>query len=112
VILEWNEAEVRQFLEEPDGELGRTLMTKVGELVVKGAQRRALRRSGRMADEITFRVDRDDEGLFTAVESPARNPKTGFPYPIVHEGRKVRDRRAHRSLRPALRDIRHIEARG
>jgi hypothetical protein len=114
VILEWDESEVKRFLAEPDGELGRTLMTAVGELVVKGAKRRALRRTGRMADEITFRVERDDEGLFTGIYSPARNPETGFPYPIVHEGRTeiIRDRRPHRSLRPALKDIRHIEARG
>lgn len=112
VVIEWDETTVHRFLSEPEGELGRTLMVALGEIVLAGAKKRALRRTGRMADEMAFVVETDAEGLFTGVYSPAVNPETGFPYPIVHEGRKVRDRRAHRSLRPALRDIRNIAAGG
>jgi hypothetical protein len=110
VIIEWHEATVRQFLAEPDGELGQTLMRALGEVVTEGAKRRALRRTGKMADEMQFWVDGDTEGVYCDVGTTAASPK-GFPYPYVHEGptRVIRDRRAHRSLRPALRDIRNIE---
>lgn len=112
VIIEWDTTQVDHFLKDPNGELGVTLMRALGEVVTAGAKRRALRRTGRMASEITFTVGRDEAGVYTDVLSPARDPRTGFPYPIVHEGRKVRDRRPHRSLRPALRDIRKIVTSG
>src|SRR5262249_52733984 len=107
VIIEWDEAEVERFLEDPDGPLGVELLTRLGEVVLEGARRRALRRTGQMADAMYFQAGRDEDGMFVGVYSPATSPR-GFPYPIVHEGRRVRDRRAHRSLRPALRDIRQI----
>jgi hypothetical protein len=111
VIVDWNQAQVAEFMGDPNGELGRTLMTALGEIVTAGAKRRALRRTGRMADEMRFWVDRDEAGIYTDVGTTAANLKTGFPYPYVHEGptRVIRDRRPHRSLRPALRDIRKIE---
>ncbi len=111
VIIDWDESQVREFIASPNGELGRTLMTALGEVVLAGAKRRALRRTGRMIDAMRTEVGRDEQGVYTDVVSPVRDPDTGFPYAIVHEGKKVRDRRPHRSLRPALRDIRHIETR-
>ncbi len=113
VIIEWDETQVRRFLAEPNGELGHHLMDALGEIVEQGAKRRALRRTGRMADAITHVVGADEAGVYADILSPARDPKTGFPYPYVHEGptRVIRDRRPHRSLRPALRDIRKIETR-
>ena len=113
VIIDWDESQVRRFMADPNGELGETLMRALGEIVTEGAKKRALVRTGRMRDEIRFEVGRDEAGVFTDVISPATNPKTGFPYPYVHEGptRVIRDRRPHRSLRPALRDIRKIETR-
>jgi hypothetical protein len=111
VVVDWNQAQVAEFMGDPNGELGRTLMHALGEIVTEGAKRRALRRTGRMADEMQFWVERDEAGVYTDVGTTAANPKTGFPYPYVHEGptRVIRDRRPHRSLRPALRDIRKIE---
>ena len=66
-----------------------------------------------MIDAMKYEVGRDEAGVYTDVISPVQNPKTGFGYAIMHEGptRIIRDRRPHRSLRPALRDIRKIEAR-
>ena len=113
VIIDWDETQVRRFLAEPNGELGRTLMAALGEVVLAGAKKRALRRTGRMVDAMRSEVGGDELGVYTDVISPAVNPKTGFPYPYTHEGptRILRDRRPHRSLRPALRDIRKIETR-
>ncbi len=111
VIIDWDESQVREFLNSPNGELGRTLMAALGEIVLAGARRRALRRTGRMAAAMRTQVGRDEAGVYTDVISPVQDPRTGFPYAVVHEGRKVRDRRPHRSLRPALRDIRKIETR-
>ncbi len=108
VVIEWDETQVEHFLSDPNGELGETLMRALGEVVTAGAKRRALRRTGRMQSEITYRVGRDEAGVYTDVASPVRDPRTGVPYAVFHEGRKVRDRRPHRSLRPALRDIRKI----
>ncbi len=111
VIIDWDESQVRQFLASPNGPLGRDLMDALGQIVEAGAKRRALRRTGAMQAAITHVVGADAAGVYTDIISPVQNPKTGFPYAIVHEGRKVRDRRPHRSLRPALRDIRKIETR-
>ena len=113
VVIDWDETQVRHFMADPNGELGRTLMEALGEIVLAGAKRRALRRTGRMVNAMRSEVGGDEAGVYTDVISPAVNPKTGFPYPYVHEGptRVLRDRRPHRSLRPALRDIRKIETR-
>jgi hypothetical protein len=109
VLIEWDLEQVRRFIDDPNGELGITLMTALGETVLKGAQKRALRRTGRMAREMRYEVGNDGVSVYTDVISPAQDPRShNFPYPIVHEGKKVRDRRPHRSLRPALRDIRQI----
>jgi hypothetical protein len=114
VVVNWDESQVREFMADPNGELGRTLMQALGEIVLAGAKRRALRRTGRMVDAMRFEVGRDEAGVYTDVLSPVQNPKTGVQYAYFHEGptRIIRDRRPHRSLRPALRDIRNIEARG
>jgi hypothetical protein len=111
VLIEWNQIEVERFLHDPNGELGRGLMAKLGEVVLAGAKRRALRRTGRMANEMFFKVDTDARGVYTDIISPAQNEKSGFHYPLMHERKKVRDRRPHRSLRPALADIRKILTR-
>ena len=111
VVIDWDETQVREFMADPNGELGRTLMEALGGIVLEGAKRRALRRTGRMIDAMKYEVGRDEAGVYTDVISPVQNEKTGFPYAIMHEGptRIIRDRRVHRSLRPALRDIRKIE---
>src|ERR1700749_1213008 len=104
ILLEWHEAEVAEFFENPAGPLGRTLMAAIGRTVLASAQRRALKRTGRMVDAMYYEVGHDEEvGLYVDVVSPVKSPK-GFPYAIVHEDRQPRDRRPHRSLRPALRD--------
>lgn len=108
VIIEWDETQVKRFTADPDGPLGVELMHRLAQVVLEGAKRRALVRSGRMRDAMTYIVDRDEHGLFAAVISPVQNPKSGMPYAFAHEGRKTRDRRPHRSLKPALRDIRKI----
>lgn len=108
VVIEWNTTQVKRFLDDPNGELGVQLMHRLARVVLDGARQRALSRTGRMRSEMTYIVDRDEQGLFAAIISPVQNPKTGFPYAIAHEAKRIRDRRPHRSLKPALRDIRKI----
>jgi len=108
MFVEWDLAQLAEFERNPDGELGRGLMEVIGQGVEDAAKRKALRRTGRMADAITHEVGSDADGLYADIISPATDPKTGFPYPVTHEGAKVRDRRPHRSLRPALDEIPHI----
>jgi len=119
VILEWSPAEVARFTRDPHGPLGVTLMEACARVVLIGARRRALRQTGRMVSEMYAETGADVLGLYADVISPVRSLKPssyqqrtgqGFPYAIVHEVRKPRDRRPHRSLRPALRDIRTILA--
>ncbi|HEY5987035.1 MAG TPA: hypothetical protein VIV12_11770 [Streptosporangiaceae bacterium] len=108
IEVKWDDRQLREFLNNPDGPVGEQVFAKLGEVVLAGARRRALRRTGRMAAEMYYKVGRDAVGLHTDVVSPVRSAQ-GFPYPWVHEKRgKVRDRRPHRSLMPALRDIRKI----
>jgi len=106
-VLQWDEAELEVMFGDREGAL-HGLMDAIGEIVTLGAKRRAERRTGRMAAEITYVVGEDPAGVYVDIMSPALAPKTGFPYPVVHEGRKVRDRRPHRSLRPALLDIKRL----
>lgn len=101
VVIEWDDAQVAEWLADPNGDLGEQLMDRLGAVVAAGAKRRALRRTGRMASEIHHVLGRDESGLYADIVSPVF-------YARFHEGRKVRDRRPHRSLRPALRDIRRI----
>jgi hypothetical protein len=105
--LQWDEAELAAEFDDREGVL-KGLMTAIGEVVVLGAKRRAERRTGTMQRDIAYAVLEDEAGIYVDIYSPARAPKTGFPYPIVHEGKKIRDRRPHRSLRPALTDIKKI----
>jgi hypothetical protein len=108
VILDWDDRKLDHYLNDPTGEIGVELVDKLGAVVLAGAKRRALRRTGAMASAMRYRVIREDGELYAVIESPVQNKETGFPYAVVHEGKKVRDRRPHRSLRPALRDIRKI----
>jgi len=108
VYLDWDDIALDAFLNDPDGPIGRDLFVTLAETVLKGAKSRAERRTGAMADAMTYELGRDEAGLYADVISPVLSPGRNFPYAIVHEGRKVRDRRPHRSLRPALQDIRHI----
>jgi hypothetical protein len=101
VVLEWDDVQVAGWLNDPNGDLGLQLMARLGETVTAGAKRRALKRTGRMAAGIHYVVGRDRQGVYADVIRPVF-------YARFHEGAKVRDRRPHRSLRPALRDIRHI----
>ena len=101
VTIEWDDAQLAEFLNDPNGELGQHLMVQLGDIVVSGAKRRALKRTGRMAGEIHKELGRDDGGVYVDIISPVY-------YARFHEGRKVRDRRPHRSLRPALNDVKHL----
>jgi len=106
--VELDETAIAEMFRNPDGPL-RPIMERCGGIVVLGAKRRAEKRTGKMAGEIETRGPAADErGLYIDVISPATAAKTGFPYPTVHEGRHVRDRRAHRSLRPALNDLKKL----
>jgi hypothetical protein len=108
VTIEWSEREVRRFSREPNGDLALQLFRKLAEVVLAGAKRRALVRTGDMRNDMEYRIGTDDVGLYADVISPVQNPKTGFPYALMHERRKPKDRRPHRSLAPALNDIRKI----
>lgn len=103
--VRWYESRRRRFFDEPEGEVGRKILARAGRIAAEGAKRRALKRTGRMAEGIDYAVVKLDGKLVCVVYSGAVDPKTGFPYPVVHEGRHVRDRRPHRSLQPALKDI-------
>lgn len=106
--LQWDDFTLEEFLSSPEGPIGEELFRVLAQAVLAGAKSRAERRTGRMIDAMTYQLGRDEQGLYADVISPVLSPGRGFPYAIVHEGRKVRDRRPHRSLRPALQDIRHI----
>ena len=108
VIIEWDDREIRRFTREPNGDLALQLFRKLAEVVLLGAKRRALVRTGDMKNDMQYRIDTDEIGLCADVFSPVQNPKTGFPYAIMHERRKPKDRRPHRSLAPSLNDIRKI----
>ena len=112
VVIEWDEIQYQSFIRDPAGPLGYELMDKLAAVVLAGAKRRALRRTGRMIGEMYYELGSDEAGMYADIISPVQDPKTGFPYANVHEGRKVRDRRPHRSLRPALADIRNILTSG
>jgi hypothetical protein len=105
VVLEWNETEAARWVHDPHGELGRVLMHAIGVVVLARAQVLVLRRTGRMAAAMTFNVAADEIGVFCDIVSPVTSA-AGFPYAIMHEGRKVRDRRPHRSLVPAAESLR------
>jgi len=108
IAIIWDQYEFDAFSRNPDGPLGRDLMEVIGEGVVEIAKQKALRRTGRMASQITHQVDADSTGLYADIISPATDPKTGFPYPMAHEGSHPRDRRPHRSLKPALDEIQSV----
>jgi hypothetical protein len=105
--IEWDDAELAKMFHDPDGPL-HDVMERCGGIVETGAKRRAEKRSGRMRAAIEASpVAADDQGIYVDVHSPVLS-KTGFPYATVHEGRNVRDRRAHRSLKPALNDLKKL----
>jgi len=108
VILEWDTFALENFYRNPTGPLGTELMDRLAAVVLAGAKRRALRRTGNMIDAMRYELGEDEFGQYADVLSPVQDPATGFPYAVVHESKRVRDRRPHRSLRPALRDIRSI----
>jgi hypothetical protein len=112
VVIEWDELAYQDFLRNPTGPLGYELMDRLAEVVLAGAKARALRRTGNMIDAMTYELGSDEFGMYADIISPVQDPKTGFPYAMVHEGKRVRDRRPHRSLRPALADVRNILTAG
>lgn len=89
--LVWNDPEVEHLLHSEDGPVGRLLGHK-GEIVAKGAKRRAPvspdgsggRPSGYMRSHIGWRRGKDERGLYVDIESPARTP-TGEPYGLFVE---------------------------
>jgi hypothetical protein len=107
ITIVWNPAGLADLIYNPDGPLSEFLHA-AGKIVTAGAQARALVRTGKMRDEITYELARSAKGCYVSIVSPATNPATGFPYPLVHESAHPRDRRPHRSLVPALGDIAKI----
>jgi hypothetical protein len=104
VVIEWDPYALKNFQDNAHGPFSPALRA-LGEIVTRGAKARAEVRTGRMRSEITYVLHSEPGGCSVEIISPAVNPADGFPYPIVHEGRHVRDRRPHRSLRPALMDV-------
>ena len=114
VVIDWDESQVREFMADPNGELGRTLMEALGEIVLEGAKRRALRGTGRMIDAMKYEVGRDEAGVYTDVISPRAKPEDRVSCTrICTRGRRVSSGTGVRTgpSRPALRDIRKIETR-
>jgi len=111
IRLEWNLGALERFMHSPAGGF-RPGADKLAAVVVAGAKARALVRTGRMKDEITAEILPGPNGLLIRIISPATNPADGFNYPLVHERAHPRDRRPHRSLAPALRDILKVTGRG
>jgi len=105
IIIDWDDAQLAEWMRDPNGDLGVQLMETLGDYVVSGAKRRALKRTGRMASEIYKQMGTDAAGVYVDIISPVY-------YARFHEGKHVRDRRPHRSLRPALNDVRRIERAG
>jgi hypothetical protein len=97
-------------LNDPDGEVGRAFRARIVEPVVAQAKLLAKKRTGRMAAEIRSDSGRDAESAYFDVVSPAQNPKSGFPYPIMHERRKTHDKVPQPSLRPAVESVPDIAA--
>src|SRR5258708_11961640 len=108
VLVEGDTFPLEKFYGDPLGPLGEELIGRLGEVVLEGAKRRALHKTGRMEEAMYSVLGEDELGLYADIISPVQNPQSGFPYAIMHEARKIRDRRPHRSLVPALRDIRNI----
>ena len=117
VEVTWNDAELASFEHNPDGE-AKPLVDALGRVVTEGAKRRALVRTGQMRSLIYYTVEPDEIGMRVEILSPARNLNPNedewpaFNYPIVHERKHPRDRRPHRSLVPALLDLRKITEPG
>jgi hypothetical protein len=103
-VVEVDHLALAAFLDNPHGTLALDVMTPIAEVVKNGAKRRAEVRTGRMRDSCRYSIAHDEAGVYADVGYTAVNDK-GFPYPLVHEDRRVRDRRPHRSLRPALNDV-------
>lgn len=104
--VQWNDVEYVRMLHDVFGPLG-PMLNRAGAIVMAGAKRRALKRTGKMAAEIFYQVGSDATSVYVDVRSPVQS-KEGFPYASVHEGKHVRDRRPHRSLKPALNDLRKL----
>lgn len=105
--VQWNDVEYVKMLHDEFGPLG-PVLNRAGAIVMAGAKRRALKRTGKMAAEIFYQVGSDATSVYVDVRSPVRSKSRSFPYASVHEGRHVRDRRAHRSLKPALNDLKRL----
>lgn len=117
VRVDWDNYEFAKFVS-PEGPIGSKLRD-CGDAVTRRAKLLALKRTGRMAAEIRSTAVHEDQfsldpGLVVEIESPAVVSRTGFPYPVVFEGRNddvstrgrpLRIRRTHRSLIPALNEV-------
>ena len=99
-VIEWNLPALADMIENPDGPLAPALHA-IGRAGADEAKARALVRTGRMRDDITYQVERGAKGCYVSIVSPARNPRDGFNYPVMHEEAHTRDRPPHRSLGPA-----------
>lgn len=84
--ITWNDREFNRLLNSESGPVARYL-GRVGEVGTQGAKRRAPvspdgsngRPSGYMRSKIGWTVDKDDQGLYVDIQSPAETPE-GFPY--------------------------------
>src|SRR5216683_2412149 len=82
VILEWDTFALENFYRNPTGPLGTELMDRLAAVVLAGAKRRALRRTGNMIDAMRYELGEDEFGQYADVLSPVQDPATGFPYAV------------------------------
>src|ERR1035438_7179 len=61
VVIEWDSREVKRFTADPNGDLALQLFRKLADIVLLGAKRRALVRTGEMRNEMTTRIMIDEQ---------------------------------------------------
>src|SRR5260370_25505408 len=101
VLVEWDTFTLEKFYRDPLGPLGEELIGRLGEVVLEGAKRRALHKTGRMGGAMYSLLGADELGLYADIISPVQNPQPGFPYAIIHDARKIRAHRPQPRLVPA-----------
>lgn len=107
--INWDIAALDGLLNNPDSELGRAFRDRIAGPVAARAKVLAKKRTGRMAAELRVADGAiDADGVYFDVVSPAQNPRTGFPYPIMHERLKTHDKVPQPSLRPAVESVPEI----
>lgn len=97
--LDFNDHELRNLLENPNGLTGRRMLARAGETVARGARSRSSKNilTGRMYDSVGWRYGHDIQGLYVDVYT--------IWYAKFLDKPAKQIRRANRFLRNALRDI-------